>query len=548
MKAPHLSTWQSAPSATKFALLTGVLMALNAATATAQEVTEAVAQHNGLAPLDWAIIAAYAIGTIGLGWYFSRNQNSTEEYFIGSGNMPPLLIGVSLFATLLSTITYLSIPGEVVGKGPIYIASLIALPLTYPVVAYVLLPVYMKHRVTSAYELLEAKLGLSVRLLGVVQFLGLRLIWMSLLIYLASKAMSVMMGLDESSIKWIVLVTGLVSVTYTSLGGLRAVVITDLVQTILLFGGAILVIIMISIKMGGFSWFPTEWQPHWDSQPIFSIDPRTRITVVGTIVSIWVWYICTVGGDQVTIQRFMATKDAKSARRAFGTQLWANAFITLTLTFVGLALMGYFQANMSALPDGYAIKAHADDLYPRYISYHLPIGVSGLVVAAMLAAAMSSIDSGVNSITAVVMTDLLDRFGMKPATDRGHLIAARSLAFGIGAVVILGSMYVGLIEGNITTVTNKTANLLVTPIFGLFFFALFVPCANAPGVWIGWIFGTATAVLIAFSGLFFGRDPITGYDPISFQWIAPSALVVNLIVGYAACRFFDTGKKSTSSS
>ena len=538
MTAYKLSIRQPVLRSAYLKLVTGIVLFLGAAGASAQDLTASITQPNGLGLIDWAIIGLYVVATIGLGWYFSRNQSSTEEYFIGSGNMPPILIGVSLFATLLSTITYLSIPGEVIGKGPIYIAGLIALPLTYPVVAYVMLPIYMKIRVTSAYELLESKLGLSVRLLGVGQFLGLRLIWMSLLVYLASKAMADMMGLDESAIKWIVFVTGVISVTYTSLGGLRAVVITDLVQTILLFGGAILVIIMITYNMGGFSWFPTQWQGHWDSQPIVSFDPKTRLTVVGTLISIWVWYICTVGGDQVTIQRFMATKDAGAARQAFATQLWANAFVTIVLTFVGLALMGYFQAHQDALPAGFTIKDNADQLYPRYISYHLPVGVSGLVVAAMLAAAMSSIDSGVNSITAVVMTDLLDRFGMKPATERGHLISARCLAFGVGALVIIGSLYVGQIEGNITTVTNKTANLLVTPIFGLFFFALFVPRANPTGVWIGWICGTTTAVLIAFSGYFFGRDPITNYDPISFQWIAPSALIVNLVIGYIACRIF----------
>jgi len=527
----------SCPRNARWRLALAAALALFPALAFGQESTDAAPPviQSGLAVIDWAIIICYATSTIGLGWYFSRNQNTMSEYFIGSGGMHPLLIGVSLFATLLSTITYLSIPGEVAGKGPLYITTLIALPLVYPVAAYFLLPVYMKHRVTSAYELLEAKLGLGIRMLGVAMFLLLRLVWMALLVYLMAKAMSVMMGLDESAVPWIVLVTGFVSVTYTSLGGLRAVVITDFIQTVLLFGGALLVVAIISIKLGGFGWFPTEWQPHWDTQPIFSFDPGTRLTVVGTVLSIWVWYLCTVGGDQVSIQRFMATKDAKAARRAFAVQLWANAFITVTLFLVGFALIGYFRTHAEFLPAGFDLKTDADSLYPRFISHHLPIGVSGLIVSAMFAAAMSSIDSGVNSITAVVTTDLLDRFGRKPATEKGHLLLARCLAFGIGGVVVIGSSFVGLIEGNITTVTNKTANLLVTPIFGLFFFALFVPRSNPFGVWVGWFFGTATAVLIAFSGYFFGRDPVTGYDPISFQWIAPVAIVVNLATGYAAC-------------
>ena len=144
--------------------------------------------------------------------------------------------------------------------------GILAYPIVYVIVAYGLLPVYMKQRVTSAYELLESQLGLSIRLLGASLFLLLRLVWMTLLVYLAAKALTVMMGVDATWIPWIVLVTGFVSVVYTSLGGLQAVVITDLMQTILLFGGAVLVILNVSWDLGGFGWFPTTWQPHWDAR------------------------------------------------------------------------------------------------------------------------------------------------------------------------------------------------------------------------------------------------------------------------------------------
>jgi SSS family solute:Na+ symporter len=485
----------------------------------------------GLVWIDWTIIVVYAMSTIVLGWYFGRRQNSTLEYFVGSGNMNWLLIGVSLFATLLSTISYLSVPGEILGKGPIYLSMLLAFPIVYVIVAYGLLPVYMQHRVTSAYEMLEVRLGLSVRLLGAMMFLIMRLVWMSLLVYLAAKAMTVMLGVEPEYIPVIVLVTGFVSVIYTTLGGLRAVVITDLIQTILLFGGALLVVAMITYDTGNFSWFPTQWQDHWDTQPIFSFDPRTRVTVVGSIVSVLIWYVCTAGGDQVSVQRFMATKDARAARRSFATQLIVSTLVHVTLVVVGLALLGFFRAHQDALPVGMSIHENADDLFPQYISYHLPIGVSGLVVAAMFAAAMSSIDSGVNSITAVVMTDLLDRFGLRPETEKRQVLAARLLALGIGTVVILGSSAMDSIPGNITAVTNKTVNLLTPPLFALFFFALFVPFSTPLGVWLGWLGGVTTAVLTAFSGPIFGLDPETGYDPISFQWIGLLTLIVNLTIG-----------------
>jgi SSS family solute:Na+ symporter len=509
-------------------------------------------------------VALYAIGTITLGWYYSRTQNSTKEYFVGSGDMKPWLIGVSLFATLLSTISYLSMPGETLGKGPMYMFSMLALPAVFAVVGFVLLPVYMKQRVTSAYELLEERLGPNIRLLGAWMFISLRLVWMSLLIYLTAKAMTIMLGVGEDMIPVIALVTGFVAVIYTSLGGLRAVVITDLVQTVLLFGGAVLVLATISWNLGGLGWIPTEWNPSWDTQPVFSTDFSVRVTLVGSLFNYFVWYVCTAGGDQTSVQRFMATKDAAAARRALATQLSVSVVVAITLGFVGFALLAYFEANPDLLPPDISLSDNADRVFPHFIAFHLPPGVSGLVVAAMFAAAMSSIDSGVNSITAVVMTDILKRKAPEKtaastvvghAEDKSpyaaplaannidhpkqHMATARWLAFGIGAVVVVASSGMGAIPGNITAVTTKTANLLTTPIFGLFFFALFVPFASPKGVAVGTFCGTTTAVLIAFSGPIFGFVAGTeDQDPVSFQWIAPAAITVNIVTGCVASLLF----------
>lgn len=564
----------------------------------------------GLHWIDWLIILVYAVLTIVLGWLYSRRQRSTEEYFVGSGNMNPLFVGVSLFATLLSTISYLSMPGEAAGKGPVTLLGLLTYPVIFIVVGYFFIPIYMKQRATSAYELLEQRLGLSIRLLGATMFLTLRLVWMMLLVYLAASAMTVMLGADYwvinteawsvaagqfndadpttllpglyrwelselriAAIPVIVLITGIVSVTYTTLGGLRAVVMTDFMQTILLFGGALLVLATVTWNFGGLGWFPTKWHANWDSQPVFSTDPRTRVTMVGTFLTILTWYIATSAGDQTSVQRFMATRDAATARRALFTQLCVGGTVAITLHLVGMALLAFFEANPAALPADMGLKSDADKLFPLFVSFQLPIGVSGLVVAAMFAAAMSSIDSGVNSVTAVVTSDFLDRLGRKPESEKGSLRSAKLLALIIGIIVVLGSTYMKYIPGNITAVTNKTANLFTSPIFALFFFALFVRFAHPVGVWIATICGIITAAVIAFSGPLvvflatnagvdpqtFGVelmphiDPGTGEelirsavrelnsetgamelvarDPVSFQWIGPVSLLVNVVVG-----------------
>ena len=485
----------------------------------------------GLAPIDWIIVVLYAVGTILLGSYYSRRQTSLEEYFTGGGKMNPTLVGVSLMATSLSTNAYLSVPGEAISRGPVGLANQLAHPFIFVVVGFIFIPLFMRTRVISVYELLEERLGLGIRMLGAVLFLLFRLVWMSLLVFVAAQALAIMMGLDESWVPWITLVTGLIAVTYTSLGGLRAVVITDSFQTLFMLGGAILVIGLVTYRMGGIGWFPTSWQPHWDQQPLFSFDPSVRLSILGTIFSTFVLATAGLGGDQTKIQRFMATTDARAARLAYVTNMIIGVVVVLALWLVGFALLGLVQTNPDLLPAGIDTEANGDKVFPYFISYLLPPGISGLVVAAMLAAAMSSIDSGVNSITAVINRDFLHRFGKLPSDPRVQARWAKILAFVIGAVVVLGSSFMGGVPGNIWEVSKKTSGLLMTPMFGLFFFAFFVPFARPLGVAAGAVCGLTTAVLLAYSGPIFGMHPVTGEDPVSFMWISPCALAVNLAMG-----------------
>lgn len=514
-----------------------------AADTTAPPAAEA---RQGLLWVDWLVVGLYAAATLCIGWRCSRGDKTTNSYFIGSGKMNPVLIGVSLFATLLSTITYMALPGETLGKGPAYMTNYLAYPFIFLVVAFGLLPLYMRHRVHSAYELLEERLGLSVRLLGAGLFLLLRLVWMSLMIHLTSSAIAIMAGLGEEWVPWIALMSGLVSVTYTSMGGLRAVVITDLMQTLLLYGGALLVIGTVTVEMGGFSWFPTEWRGNWDRQVIFSWDWSERVTVLGSIISVFLWSVATMGGDQVSVQRFMATRDVRSARRALAVQLTVGATVGLTLACVGFALLGYFESFPERLGAGLDMKGNADKIFPHFIAFHLPPVVSGLVLSGLFAAAMSSLDSGVNSITAVVMRDFLDRFGIGPKTDAQHFRLTRRMAFGIGAVVVAGSMLVKHVGGNFITVTGKTVNFFTVPIFCLFVFALILRFVSPVGAWIGILCGITAAGLVAFSGLIFvpGFDPETMNDPVSFQWMQLVALVATLGGGVLGSLAFPREKEA----
>jgi len=481
--------------------------------------------HNGLAILDWLMIAIYVFGVLAMGWYYSKKQKNKNEFFVGTGKMNPILIGISLFATLISTASYLSKPGEVIKHGPVLFSGLIfAIPISYFVVGYFLVPFLMKQRITSAYELLEARLGIGIRLLGAVMFILLRIVWMSLLVYFCAVGLTVIIGLPDSWTPLIVIIIGIIAITYTSLGGLFAVVYTDLAQFCLLTGGVIISVILISIDSGGFSWWPTSWVSTWDTQPLFSFDPHVRVTLVGAVISGVVWKICMAGGDQLPIQRFMATRDIRDARRSYAINSLVTFIVVFSLVVLGIALLGYYTANPQLLPQGMDLIRDADKIFPYYIANHLPIGIAGLVVAAMLAAGMSSLDSGINSITAVVMTDFIGRFGLKSQSEKKHLLFAKGITFGVGLVVIIASMFMKNMPGNFVEMTMRLANLLLPQNFGLFFLVFFVPFATPLGAFIGVIYGFTASLTFSFWHIF------TDLTPLSPQYVGATGMLTNIIV------------------
>lgn len=488
---------------------------------------------SGLHPADWLVVGLYLAVVLGMGWYYSRQQTDEGEFFTAARrHMHPLITGISLYATLMSTITYLGKPGEVINKGPfLLVGQLIAAPLCYVIVGWLIVPQMMKIRVTSAYDLLESKLGLSIRLLGSMLFIALRLVWMSMLIYLSSVALVAVIGLDQDQTFIVTALAATVAIAYSSLGGLRTVVTTDVLQFILLFLGAVVTILIITHDVGGLSWIPREWSPMWDRQPWFSFDPTVRVTVFNVVVGIMVWRIATACSDQTAFQRYMAVKDVAAARRSYLTTELATIAVTILLGLLGFALLGFFTRYPGALGPGMSIKNDGDILFPYFIGRYLPIGLTGIVVSGVLAAAMSSIDSGVNAISAVVTKDILPRLSLEPRTGAGSVRLARGMTVAIGATIIGLSFLMQYVPGNFLEMVNRSGNLLVQPIFCLFVLALWIPFATPLGAWLGFLSGLGTAVLVAF------WTNLTGQTGPSYHWIGLAALVADLAVGITVSRF-----------
>jgi solute:Na+ symporter, SSS family len=490
-----------------------------AALPTGQDIQE------GISAIDWMVIVAYALGMIAVGWYCSRKATTTEDYLLGGRTMKPWAVGLSLFATLFSTLSYLAVPGEMIMHGPMIAAQIVIFPLIIYVVGWFLIPYIMKLKVTSAYEILEMRLGVWVRMLGASFFLGMRLLWMSLIIYATtSQVLIPLLGWDESATPYICAVLGIITVIYTSMGGLRAVVITDVVQTFILLGGAALTIGLITVDLGGVgNWWPTTWDPAWDP-PKFWFAPDARMTVAMASLAAFTWYVCTAGSDQMAIQRYLATRDIKAARSMFNTSMFVNALVMVFLSILGLALLAWFQANPNMLTEGQTISTSADNLLPRFIVIGMPNGVSGLIVAALLAAAMSSLSSGINSSCSVITVDFVDRFRSADGPETDHVRLAKYISWLLGIVVVGLSFGVGMVSGNLLEVTYKIVNLPVAPLFVLFYMAMFVPWSTPFGTIVAAAASVAVAVGIAFFE-FMG---------LSFIWIMPVSLIVGIVVGMLA--------------
>lgn len=471
--------------------------------------------------LDWLVLALYMVGMLAIGWYYSRVNVTGDDYLLGGRNMRSWLIGVSLFVTLISALTFLSIPGEVVKHGPMVLAGWAATPLIIWVVGWGFIPLFMKLQISSAYQILEERLGLATRMVGVLFFLVTRLLWMSMIIYATIGLVLVpITGIDPKWGPLLGVVLGAVTVVYTSMGGLKAVVVTDVVQAFILFAGVIVSILLITLSFGGFDWFPTSWPTNW-APATFALDPGKRFTFGNAMLTVFVWYICTSGSDQLAVQRYLATRDVKAARRAFTTNMVAAILICTFLALLGLALLSYFRVHPHLVPDGETIDTAADVLFPRFIVNGLPVGLSGLVIAGLLAAAMSSLSAGMNSSCSVIMTDLIDRFRRTMPTEAAQVRLAKLISWLIGIVVVLMSLFVGRMAGNLMELMYKVGNILVAPLFVLFFMALFVPWATSFGTLAATAASVGAAIAISFYEVY----------GLQFPWIGPGALLVGIIVG-----------------
>ena len=485
--------------------------------------------ESSLTGLDWAVIIVYAVAMLWIGWYYSKRNRSKDDYLLGGRKMNPIAVGISLFATLLSTLSYLSYPGEMIQHGPAIFAGMLAFPFVYYAAGWWLIPRIMQMNVTSAYEILEYKLGSSVRAMATFMFLSLRFLWMATIIYVTiDVALLTVVPIDRAYVPLIGIILMTITIVYTAMGGLKAVVVTDVIQSIIFMGGGVISVVVVIFSIGSLTgWLPTEWPSYW-RPPQIGFDLQERSTMANAMLMLFVWYICTTGSDQLAIQRYLSTKDVAAARQSLRVSLYSNLFAKILLGLVGLAMLAYFKSRPHLLADHESLKEQADTLFPRFIMVGLPSGISGLLIAGLLAAAMSSLSSGLNSVSSVISQDVLPRWRRRKKGVDHSLKGIKNLSYVTGAITMVLSLFIAQVEGNLFDVVAKVVNLFVAPLFVLFFMALFVPFATVRGTLFAGAASIAAAVAVAYFEVF----------GITVLWILPVSLVVGMICG-VVYSFFD---------
>ncbi len=402
-----------------------------------------------LTTIDLVIIGLYLLGLIGLGLWFSRRQKTTEDYFVAGRRMGWFVVGISVVVSLVSANSMLGAPGYVYAHDLQFmpIEWLVIVPIALFVV-YAILPVFHALALTTAYTYLERRFGLSVRMLGSALFILLRGSWLAAVIYAPSIALSAVVdvpGLNEQQEIWLaVLVVGIVATIYTVLGGIEADMWSDIVQFFVLVGGLLLVGFYVLRDVGGWS---EVWRIGSETGRTFPLrsaeefggwvfNPNLKATV--EVMFLWaflgqgVGLLRDAGTDQLTLQRYFSARSLKESTRGVWLAWMSDVPLMALLYLTGLGIFAYFHvhgAQFVGLPD------NPDQMLPYFVAAVLPVGISGLFIAALFSATMSSVDSGINSLSAACITDFYRRLRGTEGTESSRTAFDKFIAALLAAVI-----------------------------------------------------------------------------------------------------------------
>lgn len=406
----------------------------------------------------------YLIGMIAAGFYFARRNKTTENYFVGNRSFAGWVIGLSMLGTIVSSATFLALPAAAYVLDWRQLTVNLVVPFIAVLAVVIFIPFFRRGKLTSAFEYLGERYGMVPRMYGTISFIILQLIRMAQILFLVALVVQFLTGV---SLVWVIIATGLFIGFYTIMGGIEAVIWTDVLQALILLLGGVICIFWIAIDLpGGIPQIievGSEYNKFSLGEMRFDLNERTFYTVA--ILGIINW-LGIYAGDQNIVQRYASARSMREARKAtilysiIALPMWTLFF------FIGTALFVFYLHS----PDPVIPGLEADQVLPYFILTEIPPIVSGIIISAVIAAAMSTMDSGINAISTVSVVDLMKPWLAKGKKDSYYLRAAHRIAGVVTILVILGAISFSIMDKE----SMNDISLIVASVFGGCLMGLFL--------------------------------------------------------------------------
>lgn len=449
-----------------------------------------------LAVADWIVIAIYLAAMIGMGVWFARRKTDTHEFFLAGRRIPWWAAGVSIFATSVSAITFMAIPAKAWDTDWTYFLQNLGTLVVAPLAAFLLVPAFRRLNLTTAYEYLEHRFHWSLRLAASALYMFFQIGRVAVVTLLPALALSAVTGFDTTSC---ILLMGAVTIVYTSLGGIEAVIWSDVAQAAVLFGGAIWALCaMVAGMDGGAAAFLADAEScgklRWAD---WSLD-LTRASVLVMVLGALFTNLIPYASDQSIVQRYLSVRDEREAKKAVLAGAVLSLPASLLFFALGTAMWGYYRAN----PEELQPTGQLDQVLPAFIVGQLPSGVAGLVFAGLFAAAMSSLDSAMNSVSTAFTTDWYGRF--RPGrSEVQRLRVARYATAAIGVIGTCAAIVMARLNApSLLDLWFQVIGLFGSGVAGVFLLGALSKRTGAMAGWAGLVTGASAVWAVgAFTSL-----------------------------------------------
>lgn len=465
--------------------------------------------------MDLSVLVLYFAGMSFIGLYFARRANSTEGYFVGNRAYPGWLVGMSLFGATISSITFVAYPADAYKTAYLRLLICFMLPVGVLIASRLFLPFFRRGKITSAFQYLESRFGPKTRVYAASVFVIAQCIRISLIQFLVAMLMHEITGWD---VVLCIFLGGLVTAFYTIAGGIEAVIWTDFIQSVVFTVGGLMILAVIAWKLpGGFgqifsvgladgkfmlgdlntadgSLHPAPWG--------FSLTQKTVFMML--VVGLFQW-LAEYSSNQEVIQKYCTSKSANDARQAMWVCCWLSVPSWAYFMFIGTGLYVFFKVYPDASAADMLTGANgrkAEQILPYFITNYMPHGFAGIVIAAVLAAAMSSMSSAMNSISAVFITDIYSRHAVKGRDDRHYVRAAKWVTF-FSSTIMIGGAYLLLKSESKTLqhLSTEFTSIIAGGVLGLYLLGFFTTRGDGRAVFLGILCAVVFSAFISCANL-----------------------------------------------